>query len=82
MIWKKKKFRLSKRAIRRLEREEKLNRWHDWFAWHPVRIKYSGNVENNYWAWLCYVKRKRYKIYENLDFYSGNRRLVEKYEYL
>ena len=31
-----------------------LHMWHDWFAWHPVRVPNEGNTM----VWMETVKRK------------------------
>ncbi|MHA2219715.1 MAG: hypothetical protein ACXACY_27725 [Candidatus Hodarchaeales archaeon] len=37
------------------ERDEKLQRWHDWFAWHPV---YFDQLEDGHYRWFEWVKRR------------------------
>lgn len=39
-------------ALRSRRRKERLSKYHDWFAWRPVRL--SGD----YVAWLEWVERR------------------------
>lgn len=34
-----------------------LEQWHNWFAWHPVRI-YDRNQSKYVWVWLEHIERK------------------------
>jgi hypothetical protein len=45
---------------RQVRRNAKIIEWHDWFAWHPVRIMRAV-------AWLEWVKRRQ----KGWDAYAG-----------
>jgi hypothetical protein len=38
-------------------KEEKMKRWHKWFAWHPVVVSTSFS-KNEKKVWLEYVDRR------------------------
>lgn len=48
------KIKYKTYALKRQERETKLSKWHNWFAWYPVRIN------ERELAWLQTVKRKAF----------------------
>ena len=44
------------------EKDERLQQWHRWFAWHPVWSEGTG-------YWLCHLERKakwewHYRVFE------------------
>ena len=44
-----------------IERSDRLHKWHDWFAWYPVRLvtcKDNTIMDTNNIVWLENVKRK------------------------
>ena len=43
-----------------MDRLEALEKWHDWYAWHPV-ILTNGQV-----AWLETVRRRHSELYTHL----------------
>ena len=32
--------------------------WHNWFAWHPVRVPTYGRMSGQTLVWLQFVRRK------------------------
>lgn len=47
-------------------REERLNSWHPWFAWHPVRLDW----DKGRWVWLETVARNcyGYPVYHDISY--------------
>jgi hypothetical protein len=39
------------------EEREKLARWHPWFAWKPVRVKFEKGTQR---VWLEWLERSVY----------------------
>jgi hypothetical protein len=50
MRWKCRKPEARKRA---------WQRWHDWFAWYPVRVPTKGRNSGQRFVWLEIVRRQR-----------------------
>lgn len=46
-----------------IDREE----WHDWFAWHPIRVFEGTNNKYYRWVWLETVKRKLTFCHDGMD---------------
>lgn len=45
------------------ERYKLREKWHRWYAWHPVRICYVDDIHQmsrSYYRWLETVERKAY----------------------
>lgn len=57
---------------KRMIKNDRLNNWHDYFAWFPVRITHLNN--ESFWYWLEKIQRKRYT-------FSGVGGIVYEYEY-
>lgn len=55
------KFRILTPEQRAEEREERLNAWHKWFAWRPIRM----TDDQTDVRWLEFVYRKGRKRYSD-----------------
>lgn len=39
-------------------RKRALHMWHNWYAWHPVRVPTAGSMSGMHMVWLVDIKRK------------------------
>lgn len=53
------RWRLN-RILKKNEKRKKLNKWHIWFAWHPIRITNPSDLNDDtiVFCWLQKVYRK------------------------
>lgn len=47
-------------------------RWHNWFAWYPVRVPTKGRMSGMTKVWLQTVRRKGAVVYDSTACYSWN----------
>ena len=46
------------RVRKPVDRYRALHMWHNWFAWHPVRVPTNGNMSGMTMVWMETIERK------------------------